>query len=390
MNNMFTDIGHYSLNKYGEYLCGDQVNVVDTGNGSMVMVLADGLGSGVKACILSTLTAKITATMISQSMSIEECVATIAATLPMCEWRKLAYSTFTIVKVKNSREAEIIQYDNPHAIILREGKNLELPMTSMEIGGKTIYRSRLKLLEHDVILAFSDGVTHAGVGETLNLEWQRENIIDFVEKKYKPSVAAKTLTTILLDECSRLYAGKPSDDTTVCAIKIRSRNPVNLLFGPPSDRDDDRKMLSLFFGKAGKHIICGGTTASIAAAYLDKPLKTDCCSLDADVPPSGCIDGVDLVTEGLITMQKVLEYARNYLGDNACYFDWYYNSDGASRIAQLLLEEGTDISFFVGRAVNPAHQNPGLSLEFNIKMRLVEELAATLRKMGKRIKVSYF
>ncbi|MDE6726124.1 MAG: serine/threonine-protein phosphatase, partial [Ruminiclostridium sp.] len=182
MNNLCTDIGYYSLNHVGEQLCGDQVIVVKPDENTEIVVLADGLGSGVKACILSTLTSKIISTMMAESMSIEECVNTIASTLPVCKVRGVAYSTFTILKICNNEEAEIIQYDNPHVILLRDGKNLVYPETATEMGGKTIYRSKIKLMENDVFIMMSDGCIHAGVGMALNYGWQRDNIIDYMEK----------------------------------------------------------------------------------------------------------------------------------------------------------------------------------------------------------------
>ena len=165
---------------------------------------------------------------------------------------------------------------------------------------------------------------------------------------------------------------------------------MNILFGPPSNRDDADRMMSLFFSKEGKHIICGGTTSSIAARYLGKPLKASLSFERSDVPPIASIEGVDLVTEGVITVNKVLEYARDYLDKNELYEQWSFKRDGASLICQLLFEEATDINFYVGRAVNPAHQNPDLPINFNIKMNLVEELSKCLKQMGKHIKVSYF
>jgi hypothetical protein len=149
-------------------------------------------------------------------------------------------------------------------------------------------------------------------------------------------------------------------------------------------------MMSLFFSKEGKHIICGGTTSSIAAKFLRKPVKASLNFEASDVPPIAEIEGVDLVTEGVITVNKVLEYAKDYLGENKHYEHWSFKRDGASLICRLLFEEATDINFYVGRAVNPAHQNPDLPINFNIKMNLVEELSKCLKKMGKKIKVSYF
>lgn len=390
MNNLCTDVGYRSINKNGEQLCGDHVEVIEKGDNYTVLVLADGLGSGVKASILSTLTSKIISTMIANNMSIEECVSTIAATLPVCEVRKVAYSTFTIMCVRDNSEAEIIQYDNPQVILLRDGKNYDYAKNVSEMGGKTIYTSKIQLCENDVFIAMSDGAIWAGVGKYMNFGWQRENIIEYIEKLYEPNYTAKVISTLILDECNLLYGNEPGDDTTVAAIKIRQRKPVNLLFGPPADPKDANKMMSLFFSKEGKRIVAGGTTSTIAAEYLGTEVCPDLDYLDPDIPPTAEIKGIDLTTEGVITMTRVLEYAKSYITDNECYYDWSTKRDGASRIARILFEEATDINFFVGRAKNPAHQNPNLPINFSIKMRIADELAECLKKMGKRINVSYF
>lgn len=390
MNNLCSDIGYTSIHKWGEQLCGDRVEIVEQGENSTVVVLADGMGSGVKANILSSLTSKIISTMMAANMSIEDCVSTIAATLPVCAVRQVAYSTFTIIHIIENEEAEIIQYDNPLLILLRDGKFVEIPKTGNEIEGKMIYRSRIKLQENDFLFTMSDGTIHAGVGQSLNFGWQRPEIIKFLEMMYDPSYTAKTYSTLLVEECNHLYGGHPGDDTTVACVKIRNRQQVNLMIGPPSDRKDVNKMQALFHSKAGKHIVCGGTTSTITAEYLKKPMIADLDYLDPEIPPIAKIEGVDLVTEGVITISKVVDYAKDFLQDNESYTEWGYKRDGASLIARMLFEEATDINFFVGRAVNPAHQNPNLPISFNIKMRLVEELSECLKAMGKRIKVSYF
>ena len=390
MNDLCADIGYKSINHHGEELCGDHVDIVEPNDDSMVIVLSDGLGSGVKASILSTLTSKIISTMLAEGLSLEECVETIAATLPVCSVRGVAYSTFTIIHLKNNRTAELIQYDNPHAIIIRDEQNWDYPKTEMNIGGKKIFKSVINLQENDVFVAMSDGCPHAGIGMSYNFGWKREDIIDFIETLVPAGYTAKTLSTMLVDECDKLYGHKPGDDATACVVRIRKRVPMNMLFGPPSNRDDADRMMSLFFSKEGKHIICGGTTSSIAAKFLRKPLKPSLIFEQSDVPPTAELEGVDLVTEGVITVNKVVEYANDYLGENKFYEHWSFKRDGASLICRLLFEEATDINFYVGRAINPAHQNPDLPINFNIKMNLVEELSKSLKKMGKRIKVSYF
>ncbi len=390
MNNLCADIGYKSINHEGEQLCGDHVDVVEQGENSTVIVLADGLGSGVKASILSTLTAKIISTMMAEGLSIEECVSTIAATLPICSVRGVAYSTFTIIHLVDNVRAELIQYDNPPVILFRDYKNYDYPRTERSIGGKTVYQSVIDLKENDIFVAMSDGCPHAGIGIAYNFGWKREDIIDYLEPLTVNDFTAKTLATILVDECNKLYGEKPGDDATACVVRVRRRAPVNLLFGPPSNRDDADRMMSLFFSKEGKHIVCGGTTSSIAAKYLGKKVIPSLNFEDPEIPPIAEIEGVDLVTEGVITVNKVLEYAKDYLKSNESYTHWGYKRDGASLISRMLFEEATDINFYVGRAVNPAHQNPDLPINFNIKMNLVEELSQCLKEMGKRIKVSYF
>jgi len=389
MNDLCCDIGYKSINHVGEQLCGDHVKIVEQGETSSVIVLADGLGSGVKASILSTLTSTIISTMLAAGLSIEECVETIAATLPVCSVRGVAYSTFTIIHLIGNRTAELIQYDNPHVILLRDGSNWEYPRTQTTVGGKTITRSVIRLQEGDVFIAMSDGCPHAGIGLSYNFGWKREDIISFMEVQSMCGYTAKTLSTLLVDEVNRLYGGAPGDDATACVVRIRKRVPMNLLFGPPSDRNDVDRMMSLFFSKEGKHIICGGTTSSIAAKWLNRPLQASLI-FDGDIPPIAKLEGVDLVTEGVITVNRVVEYAKDYLGENKRYDEWASRQDGASLISRLLFEEATDINFYVGRAVNPAHQNPDLPINFNIKMNLVQELSEALKKMGKRIKLSYF
>lgn len=390
MNNLCIDIGYKSINHHGEELCGDHVEMVEQDENSSVIVLADGLGSGVKASILSTLTSKIISTMMAAGLPIDECVSTIAATLPVCSERGVAYSTFTIMHLIENEIIEIIQYDNPHVIMLRDGQNYAYNMTEMVLEGKKIYKSSVHLQEGDIFIAMSDGCPYAGTEKTLNYNWKREDIIAFMEVMAMNGLTAKNLATMLVDECNKLYGEKPGDDTTACVVKVRKRIPVNLLFGPPSDPDDVNRMMALFFAKEGKHIICGGTTSRIAANYLGKELEHLSNTEKTDIPPISKIEGVDLVTEGVVTINRVVEYAKDYVGEDARFEEWYFKKNGAALISQILFEEATDINFYVGKAKNPAHQNPDLPINFNIKMSLVEDLSKSLREMGKRVKVSYF
>lgn len=394
MSRLFTDIGYKSINHFGEQLCGDHVDVVDNEKGKVV-VLADGLKSGVKASILSTLTSKIISTMMSSGMSIQDCVSAISTALPIDKEYGVAYSTFTIMNIIGDEAMELIQYDNPLLIMIRDGEVYDYKMTEMLIGGKKIYRSMIFFEPGDVFVAMSDGCPNAGPNNSINANWQRKDIADFMKMIAPIGYTAKTLSTMLVDECNRLYEGVPVDDVTSCVIKIRERSSVNMVFGSPADKNDDERMMNLFMARSGMHVVCGGTTASIAARYLGKDIEIDPgFDKNSDIPPTSLIDGLDLVTEGIVTINRVYEYARDYIGDNERYEEWCYKKDGAAQLSRLLFEEATDITMFVGRAVNPAHQADasvdGKAINFALKMQLAQELAECLKKMRKNVKVIYF
>ncbi|MDY4976252.1 MAG: serine/threonine-protein phosphatase, partial [Clostridia bacterium] len=273
---------------------------------------------------------------------------------------------------------------------LRNGKHYDYPVTKRTISGKTISESRISLQCGDVFIAMSDGTIYAGVGQTMNYGWQRDNIVEYVEAHYDNKLSAQAFSSMIVDACNDLYQNQPGDDTTAAAVRVRRRQVVNLMFGPPRDPKDLNKMMALFFAKQGKHIVSGGTTSSLTADYLGKKMEASIDYLDPEVPPTARIEGVDLVTEGVLTINKALEYAKDYAGENKLYQKWHNGRDGASQIAKMLLEEATDINFYVGRAMNPAHQNPNLPIGFNIKMQLAEDLAKLLQSIGKTVNVSYF
>ena len=241
-----------------------------------------------------------------------------------------------------------------------------------------------------MFIAMSDGAEWAGVGMTLNFGWTRDSIAEFVMANHMPEDSAKFTAGLIIDECNRLYGGKPGDDTTIAVAHVRNRHTVNLMVGPPENQEDDARVMDLFFGKAGSRIVCGGTTSNVVSRYLDQPIEATLDYFDPEVPPICRIKGVDLTTEGVITLSKVLTYAEDFLDQAKLAPAWSTHKDGASLIARELFENATDINFFVGRAINPAHQNPNLPINFAIKQQIVTNLAECLKKMGKHINLSYF
>lgn len=386
--NVFLESGFVSMNKAGEELCGDRVEIINDDDFSII-VLSDGLGSGVKANILATLTSKIIATMMAGGMPIEECVHTIAETLPICSVRGIAYATFSILFVQKNGDAYLAQFDNPQVILLRDGKNYEYPVSETIIGGKKILESNFRAEVGDLFIAMSDGAIHAGIGKLLNWGWLREDVIKYAELKYTSDMAAKTMAVTIGEACRELYLQTPGDDTTIACLRVRRRQVVNLMIGPPLDPKDDQRVLEQFFATEGKRIVCGGTTSNMVSRYLQQPLMPEMNYEDPAIPPIAHIKGIDLVTEGVITIGHVVDIARKYSSNTDFSILWKNKTHGAARIAKMLFEDATDINFFVGRAINPSHQNPNLPINMDIKLRLIQELAEHLEKTDKKVKIFF-
>lgn len=384
----FIESGFVSLNKYGEQLCGDHVEIINQDENA-TMVLADGLGSGVKASILSTLTSKIIGTMIANGLMVDDAVETIAHTLPVCKVRQIAYSTFSISKINSDGEAYLIQYDNPTAILIHKGKCTDYPLNVTTVSGKKIYESRFKLEIGDMLLLISDGVIHAGIGSVFNLGWQRKNVCDYVEEHYNPDMTAKSMAATLAGACRQLYVDMPGDDATIAVQRVRALESVSVMVGPPVNRENDEAVISKFLSEKGKKIVCGGTTSQIVAKYLKTEIHPTLEYFDKKVPPTAIIDGIDLVTEGVLTLSRAAEIIDGYSTSGDISADYLSGRDGAARLARILLEDSTNIHFYVGRAINPAHQNPDFPADLSIKTRLINQLAKSLKAIGKKVEIEY-
>lgn len=383
----FIDYATASINKFGEELCGDKVEFCRTDNGC-IAVLSDGLGSGVKANILSTLTSKIAITMLKEGLPIQDVVDTIIHTLPMCQVRKLAYSTFTIVKVDKHGMAYVVEFDNPSIFFLHHNKIKEIESNLVEINGKKIKESSFKLSQGDALIFVSDGAIHAGVGNLINLGWGWKEVAAFIEDMPHNKMSSKDVTNKLIDACDALYIGKPGDDTTAVALKMIRSKRVTLFSGPPKDKNKDKEIVDIFVKSEGRKIVCGGTAANIVARELDKDIETNVDYIDRNIPPIASIDGIDLVTEGVLTIKAAVEILDKI--KTSTTLDFLKEKNGAAKLAKMLFEDCTHLDMMVGRAINPAHQNPDFPEELSIKYKLLKELENVLRSLGKIVNVEYY
>lgn len=386
------DVAWKSLNKHKEELCGDKVEIVKTED-SDIVILADGMGSGVKANILSTLTSKILATMLREGATIESCVVTIAKTLPICKERKVAYATFSILQIFHSGEAYLVEYDNPDCVFIRDRQIIRYPYETREIEGKKVHEYRFSVKKNDCFVLMSDGVIYAGAGEILDLQgWTWDNMAEYTLKCTKETLSASRLAALLSKACDDLYMQKPGDDTTVAVARIIERRVVNLFTGPPKNQEDDERLMHELMHMEGKKVVSGGTSANIAARILGKPITTKADHANPDVPPMASIEGLDLVTEGVLTLGKTLKLLRRYENDefDTEFFDELDANNGASRLAKLIIEECTELNLFVGTAMNEAHQSSDLTFDLSMRMNLVEQLKNLVEKMGKKVTVRYY
>lgn len=391
MRSLCTDVCYDSLIKKNEELCGDRVQIV-RGEKSTLLVLADGLGSGVKANILATLTSKIISTMIGEGASVEDTVDTIAHTLPVDKERDIAYSTFMILRIGSDGSAYLVEYDNPPCICIRNGEPLQITYSEKNIAGKPVRESRFQALPGDYFMLVSDGVTQAGMGETLSFGWGWENVVNFAGDCCRSGVSAPRLIRKILSVGSDLYEGNPGDDTTVSAIRVLPKQCVAFLSGPPKNAADDKRVVSEYMSQKGLHIVSGGTSAEIVARELGKKLEVNMDDGDENIPPTGKIEGVDLVTEGVLTLKVVLELFDEYIRRPAAQstIDALDRNNGASMLARILIERCTDLYLFIGRTVNAAHQNSDFPAELRLKFRLLDDIAARMTSLGRNVIKQYY
>jgi len=374
-----------SLNKDGEELCGDTV-MIHTKPDSFVAVLSDGLGSGVKASILSSLTAEIAARMFEAEGTVDDVMHTLVETLPECSVRKLAYATFAVLIVYNGRDAHLVLFDSPPLILVRDNALVTLPVEQREVKDRTILEAHFSLQENDYMILISDGYTHAGLGGIYRLGWGWKNVATAVQRFVQTGVDTIKLTEALSKTCMKLYNDKPGDDATVICMKVRPAVSVCILTGPPANKDMDEFAVQRLMAAEGDKIVCGGSTAQMVARVLDKKLEVEWVPpwkrtagepKKKGSPPTASLEGVNLVTEGILTIGQALEIMR----DAKTVHDLPKDNDAATRLARYLLA-ADDIHLIVGTAINP-NQVADLIRGEPMRMVYIRELVNDLNARNK-------
>ncbi len=389
---LIIEVGSYQMKKYGNEICGDTFlsKKVD-GENRYVAVLSDGLGSGIKANVLSTLTASMALNFRLMHEPVINSAKWVMDTLPVDSERNISYSTFTIVDVDFEGYTTVIEYGNPAYFIERSGEIIQPQRTRVEVSHsertKTLELSSFSLLENDRLIVVSDGITQSGIGNaSMPFGWGNERLCEYVLDKdvARKSLSASELARAIVKRAEMNDVYRLKDDTS-CAVFYR-RSPRKLLIcsGPPFSEDKDTLLAKLAADFNGSKIVCGGTTAKIIAREWHEDITVDNLeTMESDLPPASSISGVDLVTEGILTLDKVctmLDMVRN---------NEIYGKGPAAKIIRMLLN-ADDIEFLVGTCVNIAHQDPSLPVELDIRRNIIKRLVRLLEdKFLKKVTIKY-
>ncbi len=376
----------------GEFICGDvYISRRIKEDGRTIVVLSDGMGSGIKANVLATLTASMAVNFTVEQKEVQKTAELIMNTLPVCSVRKVSYSTFTIIDIEDNGNTTIIEYDNPRSLVMRNQDVFdpewnEVVLESKRNKGKILFTCHFKAEKEDRIFFWSDGIIQSGMGtKVLPFGWGRDAVVSYVTKTIKntPFISSLKLSTKIVNMALLNDGGKPLDDSS-CGI-IYFREPRKLLFvtGPPYDNANDADFALTVQQFGGKKIISGGTTAEIIARELGLKFSAGIELIDPDLPPAAQMEGVDLVTEGILTLSKVVRILKKYEKDQV------FDKGPAHQIVKLFLESD-HIRIVNGTRINVAHQDPNLPVELEIRRSVVKQIASLLEnKFLKEVEIKY-
>lgn len=397
MSGPFVEVGSYQLPKWGQEAPGDVFMSRKSNEANRVIsVLSDGLGSGIKAGVLATLTATLASGCIASNLSVRRTAGIVMASLPVCSERKIAYSTFSIVDVAQGSQVSVVEYDNPPYFLLRDGAVVEPERSEIRLTKRGVPRGHPKtpvlgwssfpVRTGDRLILCSDGVTQAGMGTGHHpLGWGMAELQKYAAELLRddPGMSARDLARAIALRAAYFDGGRPKDDITCSAVYFRKARRLLLLSGPPMHPEDDPELASIFDSFEGRKIICGGTTATIVSRELGRKVSVSLRATDPSVPPAASMEGAELITEGIVTLGRVCEYLEQDAGPEAL------PDNAASQVLRLLLDSD-EIQFVVGTKINEAHQDPAMPVELEIRRNVIRRLKTLLEeKQLKETKVRF-
>ncbi len=388
----FIEINHTQHNYDKERICGDIFltdKVVEENR--RIAVLSDGMGHGVKANVLATLTAKMAMNFTKEHRDPAKIAETIIKTLPVCSERRISYSTFAVIDIETDGKVNIIEYENPRCIITRGGVAFEpnwdvVVLNLTDNDRKELLFGSFYAQKEDRIIIYSDGVEQSGMGTDKNpFGWHRDQIMEYVISLINktPNISAAQLSQKIVARANMHDNYKPKDDTTCGVVYFRDPRKMLVCTGPPYEMDKDEEYAQIVESYNGKKVLCGGTTADIIAKKLNRKITDNLEFEDFELPPISYMDGIDLITEGILTLSKVYSLLKLY--DNKTYLE----KGPADLIVKYFLESDI-IDFIIGTRINIAHQDPNLPIDLEIRRTVVKKIARLLEtKFFKEVSFRY-
>ena len=385
---MFIDIDCSQMKKYNQNAYGDYfISKRYPDEAKLIAVLSDGLGSGIKANILSCMTATMLLKFIEgDQIPISKAAEIIMNSLPVCQVRKISYSTFSAIEVDDEGNAKIVEEGNPQFIWLRNNEVMNpdyksIPSKTFKNRCLKVYKIKLQL--GDRLIFCSDGVTQSGLGGRLKLGLRREGLIVLVKDKLEehPDISSSELSQYIVNQARNIETDRqPKDDISACVLYFREPRESLVFTGPPYHQQKDKEYAEMFANFKGKKAIAGGTTANLISRELNRPITMDTTISIGKLPACSYMEGVDLVTEGILTLTKTLEYLENGNPDI---------DNAAGKLVKFLLDSDC-INFMVGAKLNQAHYDPALPIEIEIRKNIIKKIAKVLQdKYFKKVTVQY-
>jgi len=393
-NDVFVEMECFQLCHDGEIVCGDDFlfERLEQENRHLA-VLSDGLGSGIKANLLACMTTTMALEFVRSNMDVLLSAEIIMDTLPVCEVRRISYATFSIFDLQIGGKSRIIEMDNPPFIHLRNGKDLKVSRQSMvseRWPDRRVQLAEIYAITGDRLIAFSDGVAQAGLGQPgCKFGWRREGALEFIQAEVAkaPAISARELSQrVVYAARNHNKDNRCIDDISCMVIYLRKPRRLRLLTGPPFRPESDTAYAELVRNFDGKIILSGGTTANIVSRELKRPIDVDMKLVmkAGNLPPPARMEGVDLVSEGILTLTDVVQRLEA---------DPPLTTPVPLAAKQMidLFRESDEIEFIVGTKVNEAHQDPSLPMDLEIRRNIVRRLKTVLEnKYRKRVLMRYF
>lgn len=390
-NEVFIEVDHCQMQKAGNEICGDVFlsNKINAEKRTII-ILSDGLGSGIKANILASMTASMALNFMKVNSPIEHTARIIMNTLPVDNFRMISFSSFTIIDIQGDKKVRLMEYGNPHAIIWKDGHGFEPVKTIFNLSNKKVkqnlYTSEFEIELNDRIFVFSDGITQSGMGtRNTPFGWGREQLNKYVALQLEntPEISAGEIAGRIIKQAIKNDGYQSRDDMSCGAVYFREPRKILFCTGPPYKYENDAYLAERIKTFRGVKIISGGTTAQIVSRLLNIDIDVKINKSQKGLPPESAMEGIDLVTEGILTLGKVSEY----LETSAQLPD---TIPGPAGSILKHFKQNDEIFFLVGTRVNEAHQDPNLPVELEIRRNVIKKIARLLEeKFLKRTEIAY-